>query len=622
MRRLALKSSSAKKRSNSDSNSILFKPEKQVSQSQLREIQKANKIYKTNLSSSKRTNSYSNKTRKSVRRVIEEDVEMPNPEDLEMAEEEQDILDATSRNTRSISADPTTPIETEMNGNSIGGHPYYYSKSQLNQYQDTSLLQFGSDHRGSRTPTSPGPNQRTINHINKSSNKNQSPNRHRTSVDDSSKINHTSHLHVSQEAMQTIRRKMGDLARELAQSDEIGLDEATLIRFFETRTQDLLQSQGIQRPSDIYANDGSNSKLGKHAKTSSNHQSSKSIISKNESASKKKSAPLSRQNGTQAAFMNQASEIFQVQPHTTKQNHFHKGSQETHNTSVSPNRLRPSARFMQKSGENNSAYRESSLKRSGRGSQSSTKNLHIIPSNLSRDFRDTFAQRELNQLAYKSYDVGAKQMMIGGDRSDSKSAAKRKVTKAEQDRSNSRLSNSSKSKTTDVKLMRQASSRSSQLRQNNSSNNNRQQRQISKDKGLMSNYQNSSSVQRSRASGQREIGSRRTSNSAMEEVQRSLNSRSACRLASDNSRRSGNSRSNKSVSVASGRMMRQRNLRIGVAATPPITRPIGQSRHSCVPPSSQLQQVPLLYPGRVAYPVSTTPSKAPHSPLRPLSTQP
>ena len=620
MRRLALKSSSAKKRSNSDSNSILFKPEKQVSQRQLREIQKANKIYKTNLSSSKRTNSYSNKTRKSVRKVIEEDVEMPNPEDLEMAEEEQDILDATSRNTRSISADPTTPIETEINGNSIGGHPYYYSKSQLNQYQDTSLLQFGSDHRGSRTPTSPGPNQRTINHIIKSSNQNQSYYRHRTSVD-SIKINHTSQLHVSQEAMQTIRRKMGDLARELAQSDEIGLDEATLIRFFETRTQDLLQSQGIQRPPDIYANDGSNSKLSKHAKMSSNYQSSKSIISKNESASKKKSAPLSRQNGTQAAFMNQASEIFQVQPHTTKQNHFHKGSQETHNTSLSPNRLRPSARFMQKSGENNSTYRESSLKRSGRGSQSSTKNLHIIPSNLSRDFRDTFAQRELNQLAYKSYEGGGKQMMIGGDRSDSKSGAKRKVSKEEQDITNSRLSNSSKSKTTYVKLMRQASSRSSQLRQNNTSNNNQQQRQISKDKGLVSNYQNSSSLQRSRASGQREIGSRRTSNSAME-VQRSVNSRSACRLASDNSRRSGNSRSNKSVSVASGRIMRQRNLRTGVAATPPITRSIGQTRHSCVPPSSQLQQVPLLNPGRVAYPVSTTPSKAPHSPLRPLSTQP
>lgn len=53
-----------------------------------------------------------------------------------MEAEEQEILDATSRHSRSISADPATPLMEA----DLGQGPYLYSKSQLNQYQDTSLL--------------------------------------------------------------------------------------------------------------------------------------------------------------------------------------------------------------------------------------------------------------------------------------------------------------------------------------------------------------------------------------------------------------------------------------------------------------------------------------------------
>ena len=41
--------------------------------------------------------------------------------------------------------------------------------------------------------------------------------------------------------MQTIRRRMADLARELAVNDEIsGVDEALLARLFETKAIDLI----------------------------------------------------------------------------------------------------------------------------------------------------------------------------------------------------------------------------------------------------------------------------------------------------------------------------------------------------------------------------------------------
>jgi hypothetical protein len=33
---------------------------------------------------------------------------------------------------------------------------------------------------------------------------------------------------------------MGDLAKELAQNEDIGLDEATLMRFFESKTEKLI----------------------------------------------------------------------------------------------------------------------------------------------------------------------------------------------------------------------------------------------------------------------------------------------------------------------------------------------------------------------------------------------
>lgn len=51
------------------------------------------------------------KSSRSARKIIEEYVQMPDPEDLEMEEEEQDILDATSRRSRSMSNDRsnTTP---------------------------------------------------------------------------------------------------------------------------------------------------------------------------------------------------------------------------------------------------------------------------------------------------------------------------------------------------------------------------------------------------------------------------------------------------------------------------------------------------------------------------------
>jgi len=72
--------------------------------------------------------------RRSGKKIIEDYSEVRDPDDIEMEAEEQEILDATSRH--SISADPATPL---MEGD-LGQGPYIYSKSQLNQYQDTSLL--------------------------------------------------------------------------------------------------------------------------------------------------------------------------------------------------------------------------------------------------------------------------------------------------------------------------------------------------------------------------------------------------------------------------------------------------------------------------------------------------
>lgn len=40
---------------------------------------------------------------------------------------------------------------------------------------------------------------------------------------------------------------MADLARELAMNDDIGLDEATLVKFFESKTEKLLQTAAANR---------------------------------------------------------------------------------------------------------------------------------------------------------------------------------------------------------------------------------------------------------------------------------------------------------------------------------------------------------------------------------------
>ncbi len=60
--------------------------------------------------------------------MIEDYVELVDPEDLEMEADEQEILDATSRHSNALSADPVTPIDMDINNHSLGHH-YYYSKS-------------------------------------------------------------------------------------------------------------------------------------------------------------------------------------------------------------------------------------------------------------------------------------------------------------------------------------------------------------------------------------------------------------------------------------------------------------------------------------------------------------
>jgi hypothetical protein len=44
---------------------------------------------------------------------------------------------------------------------------------------------------------------------------------------------------VNNKALDTIRRKMNELAKELARSEEVGLDEETLMEFFEAKIEAL-----------------------------------------------------------------------------------------------------------------------------------------------------------------------------------------------------------------------------------------------------------------------------------------------------------------------------------------------------------------------------------------------
>jgi hypothetical protein len=67
-------------------------------------------------------------------------------------------------------------------------------------------------------------------------------------------------LNLSQEAVTTIRRKMELIARELAQNEEIGLDEQTLLRIFECKTEKLLGSS----QNHLNFEDGSSTMIGKH----------------------------------------------------------------------------------------------------------------------------------------------------------------------------------------------------------------------------------------------------------------------------------------------------------------------------------------------------------------------
>ena len=45
---------------------------------------------------------------------------------------------------------------------------------------------------------------------------------------------------LTQEAIGTIKRKMEQMAKELAQNEEIGLDESTLMRIFEAKTDKMM----------------------------------------------------------------------------------------------------------------------------------------------------------------------------------------------------------------------------------------------------------------------------------------------------------------------------------------------------------------------------------------------
>ena len=49
-----------------------------------------------------------------------------------------------------------------------------------------------------------------------------------------------SNVNLSQQAILAIRTKMEQMARELAQNEELGLDEATLMRILEAKTEKLI----------------------------------------------------------------------------------------------------------------------------------------------------------------------------------------------------------------------------------------------------------------------------------------------------------------------------------------------------------------------------------------------
>lgn len=52
---------------------------------------------------------------------------------------------------------------------------------------------------------------------------------------------------MSKEAVKTIRKKIQNLVKELSQNEEIGLDQGTLMRFFESKTENLLQAASVNR---------------------------------------------------------------------------------------------------------------------------------------------------------------------------------------------------------------------------------------------------------------------------------------------------------------------------------------------------------------------------------------
>jgi len=49
-----------------------------------------------------------------------------------------------------------------------------------------------------------------------------------------------SNVNLSQQAILAIRTKMEQMARELAQNEELGLDEGTLMRILEAKTEKLI----------------------------------------------------------------------------------------------------------------------------------------------------------------------------------------------------------------------------------------------------------------------------------------------------------------------------------------------------------------------------------------------
>ena len=53
-------------------------------------------------------------------------------------------------------------------------------------------------------------------------------------------VDRSSSVMLSHDAVQTIKRKMEMVAKELAETDEVGLDEATLLRIFESKTDRIL----------------------------------------------------------------------------------------------------------------------------------------------------------------------------------------------------------------------------------------------------------------------------------------------------------------------------------------------------------------------------------------------